>query len=233
MYKFSNKFDLEFLFKSSANVTFLNHHSYLISRSHKKAFKKIDYIYADGMLFHFFVNLLVSPIKKISFDMSSIAVDVFSYSERTSKKVFLIGGEQGIAKKFGTIINKQYPDLCIVGSSAGFFVEEIDKKVTIRKIIASKAEIVIVGMGTPNQEYFLNDLREMGWNGLGFTCGGFFHQTVNKGINFYPKVIQKLKLRWLYRIFKEPYTVPRYTTAPIKFFLLFLYDCLIKSIKKT
>tara|TARA_X000000950_G_scaffold41103_1_gene44828 strand:+ start:18222 stop:18923 length:702 start_codon:yes stop_codon:yes gene_type:complete len=233
MYKFSNKFDVEYLFKTSANVSFLNHHSYLISRNHKKTFKKIDHIYADGLFFHFFVNLLVMPTKKISFDMSSIAANVFLYSEKTSKRVFLVGGQKGVASEFESIINKQYPDLCIIGSSAGFFADENEKKETLRRIIDLKADIVIAGMGTPFQEYFLIDLKEMGWHGLGFTCGGFFHQTVKSGINFYPKVIKQLKLRWLYRIFKEPYTVPRYTIAPIKFLFFFVYDCLFKSIKKT
>ena len=58
-------------------------------------------------------------------------------------------------------------------------------------------------MGAPRQERFLLNLRESGWRGAGFTCGGFFDQVSGNG-DYYPAWIDRLNLRFLYRLVREP-----------------------------
>tara|TARA_B100000242_G_scaffold278441_1_gene236076 strand:- start:1041 stop:1757 length:717 start_codon:yes stop_codon:yes gene_type:complete len=230
MFNFSNKFETSKLIESkNVNITFLNHYSYLISRKHKEVFRKMDYVYADGKLFKIFVDKNIRTIKKISFDMSSIAKEVFDYAMKNNKTLYFAGGEKGIASKFTKIIQKEYPDLLILGSCSGYFNNTREKKDIYQEIIDLKPNIIIASMGTPYQEYFLDDLRKMGWQGVGFTSGGFFHQTVKSGINFYPGIIKKLNIRWFYRILKEPHTLLRYTLHPFLFIFFFLYDVKISK----
>ena len=58
-------------------------------------------------------------------------------------------------------------------------------------------------MGAPRQEQFLINLKNAGWTGIGFTCGGFFDQIVDR-VDYYPGWVDKMNLRFLYRLLKEP-----------------------------
>ena len=78
-------------------------------------------------------------------------------------------------------------------------------------------------MGTPLQEKFLIDLKKNGWSGIGFTCGGFLHQTSNN-IIYYPNWIDKFSLRAFYRMYDEPKLIKRYFLIYPLAILLFLYD---------
>jgi N-acetylglucosaminyldiphosphoundecaprenol N-acetyl-beta-D-mannosaminyltransferase len=78
-------------------------------------------------------------------------------------------------------------------------------------------------MGVPLQEEFLIDLRDTGWTGTGYTCGGFFHQSARK-LEYYPRLFDKLQLRWLYRMIQEPRLAKRYLLDYPKFVFIFIWD---------
>src|SRR5690606_4597421 len=105
---------------------------------------------------------------------------------------------------------KLYPDLKILGSRSGYFSDDQEKNDFLMHLAAVDPDIVVVGMGTPFQEEFLVKLTQLRWSGMGFTCGGFFHQTAKKGSSYYPRWVDKLQLRWLYRIWDEPKLIKRY-----------------------
>jgi N-acetylglucosaminyldiphosphoundecaprenol N-acetyl-beta-D-mannosaminyltransferase len=58
-------------------------------------------------------------------------------------------------------------------------------------------------MGAPLQERFLSQLAANGWTGIGLTCGGFLDQVV-QGSDYYPGWVDRLNIRFLYRLGKEP-----------------------------
>ena len=55
--------------------------------------------------------------------------------------------------------------------------------------------------------------------GIGFTCGGFIHQTANNEIEYYPLWIDRMNLRFVYRMYKEKHTRKRYVQVTFYFFL--------------
>ena len=56
------------------------------------------------------------------------------------------------------------------------------------------------------QEQFLIKVKRIGYQGIGFTCGGFIHQTSKNEIDYYPAWIDKINLRFIYRMYKEKHT---------------------------
>ena len=105
----------------------------------------------------------------------------------------------------------------------GYFSQDDDRSVVIKKIFQLDPDYVICGMGTPLQEYFLLDLKKEGWKGEGFTCGGFFHQTANR-IIYYPEWINRFGLRSFYRMYDEPKLIKRYFIDYPKAVVFILYD---------
>ena len=110
-------------------------------------------------------------------------------------------------------ITKDFPALNIVGSRNGFFSGEEDLRQEIDNIIEVAPDFLIVGMGAIKQEKFLLQVKEAGFLGCGFTCGGFLHQYAMQGKKYYPDWINRYNLRFLYRMYKEPYTIKRYVKA--------------------
>lgn len=121
------------------------------------------------------------------------------------------------------VLSAAYPNLSIAGLRNGFFSSGEERQAAIQRILELNPDYLIVGMGTPLQEKFLVEVKEMGWRGIGFTCGGFIHQTA-KGLNYYPRWMDWLHLRWLFRIWDEPKLLSRYLLQYPRFVGLFMYD---------
>ena len=121
------------------------------------------------------------------------------------------------------MIEAAFPNLKIVGYNNGYFINKNAKEKVLNSITSISPDLLIVGMGTPYQEEILLEARKKGWHGTGYTCGGFFHQTTER-INYYPRIVDKLNLRWLYRIYDEPNLFIRYFLDYPKSFVLFTCD---------
>jgi N-acetylglucosaminyldiphosphoundecaprenol N-acetyl-beta-D-mannosaminyltransferase len=139
------------------------------------------------------------PAKRISFDATSLAPIVLGMAAKYERTVAVCGGQAGIAEQAAQQLRLRYPTLQIVGTFDGFS----DKQRLIEAIHRVQPQIVICGMGSLVQESFLLALLRSGWQGLGFTCGGFLDQLSN-GFTYYPAVIDHLNLRWAYRLAKDP-----------------------------
>ena len=109
-------------------------------------------------------------------------------------------------------IVSDYYGLEVIRTRDGFFESYDDMISESKKLSELSVNFVVVGMGAPHQERFLLALRESGWNGLAFSCGGYFDQIVSSGSGeYYPVLINKLHLRSIYRMYKEPFRlIPRY-----------------------
>lgn len=209
--------------------TFLNPFSYLKYRETPDLFKKFDVIYIDGILLVLWFRLFGIKVERKSFDMTSLAPKVFEFCSKNKKSIYFIGSTENAINLFVDKVSNEYLDLKVLGFRNGYFKDEREKQDAIKLIIKKNPDFVVVGMGTPFQEQFLVLLRELGWKGVGFSCGGFIHQTA-QGIQYYPTFFNKYNLRWLYRIIDEPYLIKRYFIYYPKSFLLFVYDMIFKKI---
>jgi exopolysaccharide biosynthesis WecB/TagA/CpsF family protein len=208
--------------KSSKLITFLNPYSYLLARNNKKLFEKFD-IKIDGILLVKVLKLFgFKDIKRESFDMTSLAPIVFEDAIKENQSIYFIGTKPKVIDKAIDNIKASYPKLNIVGFRDGYIKNE-ERNNVFENIKNLSPDIVVCGMGTPLQEQFLVDLQNDGWDGIGYTCGGFLHQTVGD-IQYYPKWIDKYNLRWVYRMYDEPVLFKRYFGEYPIFFFYFIID---------
>lgn len=157
--------------------------------------------------------------------MTSMAKLFFKYASDHQKSVYLIGAEQQNIEVASKILSEQYPTLKIAGYRNGFFADEEERKSAVQKIVELQPDYVIVGMGAVVQDLFLIDLKRAGFEGVGFSCGGFFHQIAkNRNLSFYPAWVNKLSLRFAYRMWCEPHTRKRYLKTALLFPFLFVKD---------
>jgi len=198
--------------------TFLNPVSYLTALDHRELFEQFDGIFGDGSILVAAIRLIYGKmVTRRSFDMTSLAPELLKYAETNGKSVYVVASRQDQVEKAILIFQERYPRLIVAGYRNGYFSSETKQEVEARHIVNVSPDFLIIGMGALMQEQFLLMVKNMGFNGIGFTCGGFIHQTANDEIDYYPAWINRMNLRFLYRMIKEKHTRKRYAQAALLF----------------
>jgi N-acetylglucosaminyldiphosphoundecaprenol N-acetyl-beta-D-mannosaminyltransferase len=139
--------------------------------------------------------------------------------------VYLLGARPGVVDAAARRIGDRWPDLRVCGTADGYFSAE-EAAERARAVAHSEAQILVVGMGVPRQEYFL----ETHWPELGASIaigvGGALE--VLAGVQpRAPKVLQRLGLEWLFRLAHEPRRLwRRYLVTNSQFVFLLLRELL-------
>ncbi len=184
-------------------VTFANPLGVRIARrdaDYRGHLQRMDLVFCDGIALVLAARRIGGfPLERISFDSTSLAPLVFEYARANGKRIALVGGRPGVADVAAARIGESYPGIPIVGATDGFRSQET----LVEHVRALSADIVICGMGAPAQEAFLVALASAGWLGVGFTCGGYLDH-LGQRFHFYPRLIDRFNLRWLYRLAREP-----------------------------
>lgn len=194
-----------------AIVTFINPHYFWLKNKYAKEcgypLERFDAIGIDGFAMTLFLRVLFSKtLSRASFDSTSVADKLFSndlFSEKS--RIFLLGASENENKRAIEVLKKKFPQLNIVGRSGGYF-DDFSEIVAL--ISNTRANFVVVGMGAPLQEAIAVKLKDS-IDGITIcTCGGYISQLVN-GYQYYPRWVNALQLRFVYRLFKDPKRIGR------------------------
>ena len=215
----TESFSVNQIFENKGKAyTYLNPVSYLTALDNKELFSQLDGIFADG-------GLLVKAIKMVygkqvtrrSFDMTSMAPELFAYVAKHGKAIYIVASKQEQVEKAVEIFRERYTKVNFAGYRNGYFASESEMDVEAKYIAKLNPDLLIVGMGALMQEKFLLKVKNAGYQGVGFTCGGFIHQTSRNEIDYYPTWVDKTNLRFVYRMWKGPHTRKRYVMAGLLF----------------
>lgn len=126
--------------------------------------------------------------------------------------VYLLGASDLSFQSALSAIRRRHPDLRVDGRH-GYFSEEEEREV-IDQVAAFAPHILLVGLGQPRQEVFVDRVRDqlniplaMGIGGTIDVLGG----TVTRA----PAWAQRLRLEWLYRLVREPRRLRRQMALPV------------------
>jgi N-acetylglucosaminyldiphosphoundecaprenol N-acetyl-beta-D-mannosaminyltransferase len=187
---------------TSLLMTFANPGTAVMVRRLRAAslFNQFDIVGPDGIAMVKAIHWLHRvPAIRTSFDSTSLAPLVFRLAVERGSRIVLVGGKPGVTEQASRHLQAAYPGLNIVGQLHGY----VPQPALIAAIRRLEPAIVICGMGGLLQESLLVGLTATGWRGVGFTCGGYFDQLSN-GVQYYPKVVDSLNLRWAWRLAMEP-----------------------------
>lgn len=126
------------------------------------------------------------------------------FSRANGLKHYFYGSTEETLAMLREKLTAQYPSLAISGMTSPPFRElrpEEDAE-EIRKINASGADIIWVGLGAPKQEVWMYEHRDK-VNGVMIGVGaGFDYHAGN--IKRAPMWMQRMSLEWLYRLLQDP-----------------------------
>lgn len=190
--------------ESAQLISFVNPHAWFISQQQPDYIdhlNQLSLILVDGIgVIKALKSINNIDCTRLAFDFSSMAGPIFETCREEHLSISIVGGKTGIAKLAAKKLLRLYPGLHIESCWSGFGSDPIN---AITSFSDTQPAVVICGMGAPRQEEFLLQLKESGWNGTGFSCGGFLDQMIQSG-SYYPEWIDKNNLRFLYRLYKEP-----------------------------
>jgi N-acetylglucosaminyldiphosphoundecaprenol N-acetyl-beta-D-mannosaminyltransferase len=142
------------------------------------------------------------------------ATALFAEMAAAGKSVYLFGAKPGVAEAAGRQLEAKYPNLVIAGTSDGYFTDDAP---IIESINSSKADLLLVCLGSPRQELWMAenldklDVKLMA--GLGGSLD-VFAGTVKRA----PIFFQRFGLEWLYRLIKQPRRIVRMIKLPLFMF---------------
>jgi len=158
-----------------------------------------------------------------------LAKDIPELACKNGWGIYLLGASEDVVKQVSEIYKKQYPSLIISGYRNGYFNKK-EANIIAQEIKKSEARILIVAMGVPRQEYFIDDH----WDQLGVNfamgIGGSFD--VIAGLTKRAPIwIQKYGLEWLYRMLQEPRRLfMRYFISNTKFILIIIKRVIYRAL---
>ncbi len=116
--------------------------------------------------------------------------------------VFLLGGQNGVADEAATKLRALFPGLKIVGTQHGYFSPSESQGV-VEQINATNADIVLVALGSPNQEAWLEANKHCLNARVGIAVGGLFDFFSGR-IPRAPLWLRELGMEWVWRLMQEP-----------------------------
>jgi exopolysaccharide biosynthesis WecB/TagA/CpsF family protein len=163
--------------------------------------REFDWVWCDG------IGMVVAArriakinIDRTTFDLTSLAGPICGWLSGNRIPLVLVGGKPGVSARAAEKLVDLYPLLNIAGTFSGYG----DDPHSAMAFLSTNPEMAIVcGMGAPRQEKFLIELKSTRWRGMGFGCGGFFDQ-IGEKTDYFPAWIDRLNLRFLYRLLREP-----------------------------
>ena len=130
--------------------------------------------------------------------------DLATMCERSGQSLYLLGSEPGVSRQAGENLVARYPKLNVAGSHHGYF--EIgsphDERV-VEDINARRPDIVLVGMGTPRQELWVEHNAHRLDVGVVWTVGALL-DIVSGRVPRAPHWMADNGFEWIFRLAIEP-----------------------------
>lgn len=120
--------------------------------------------------------------------------------------IYLLGGEDGIAATTAKNMRQRFPKLNVAGTHNGYFDMKKDSdenSAVVDDINQSNADILLVALGAPLQERWLEDNKPQLTCSVGIGVGGLFDFYSNR-IKRAPTWLRQMGMEWSYRLLQEP-----------------------------
>lgn len=137
-----------------------------------------------------------------------ICEELLNYCYKNNKSMYIYGSKQEALD----LLAKKYPNQKLITARNGY---DYSEKYIIKEIEKKKPDLIIVALGVPKQEIFINKIYNALPKGVFIGVGGSI-DVISGYKKRAPLFYRKHNLEWLYRIIKEPKRIKRFIKNNIK-----------------
>lgn len=194
--------------RRATTVGHVNAHAYEVMRhsDHMACFyADAELVYCDGYGVWLAAAVARQPLPP-RFTGADWLWDLMKACAQSALRVFLLGGEPGVAETAAIRLKAQNPSLKIVGTNDGYFDKRADSQenlAVLEHIRESRCDVLIVGFGMPIQEEWVV-LNRPGIAATVTITQGAVLDFVSENVRRGPPLMTRWGLEWLARLAVEP-----------------------------
>lgn len=166
----------------------------------------MDWVFADGIGVKLAGKLLQQPVRA-----NVNGTDLFPLlckdMAREGRRLFLLGAAPGVAKAAGDWASATYPGLVLTGTHHGYYTAD-ELPNLLESIRQAQADVLLVGMGAPRQERWIQTHAAATGATVVMGVGGLFDYYAGN-IPRAPLWMRRSGLEWLFRLLQEPRRLAR------------------------
>ena len=182
---------------------YLNPNAWHVQKKDKefaRTLAALDIILPDGMAIKKAARWLHGlDIQRQSFDEENFANALLDKLSTAQTPVLFIGAKPEKISAAAARLCAHFPKLKLIAAYDGYRDDQSLMKAALDKT----SSVIFLGLGSPRQENLALALRAKGHEGSILCVGGFFDKWAETA-NFYPALVQKLEIRWLWRVVRDP-----------------------------
>ncbi len=171
---------------------------------YRRIAREADLLVADGMPIVWAARLAGDPLpERVS--GASLMLPLVEAMATHGRRVFLLGGNPGVAEQAGEVLARRF-GVAIAGTRCPpiGFENDSEEMAAIRTQLASSgADLVLVALGSPKQEYLIDQIRDVlpgaWWAGIGISLSFVIGEVPRA-----PVWMQRAGLEWVQRLAAEP-----------------------------
>jgi len=156
---------------------------------------------------------------------------LFEWLAVRSTRLFLFGSAPGVAESAAQVLRTNFPGIDVVGTQHGWIdvdaghpgrIDPQDAADVADAVREAGSEVALVGLPTPLQQEWVDTY------GPGLDCAfvmtvGAYLDKLAEGLDWYPRWMERARIGWLYRVYREPRRLAgRYTVGAASFLAVVL-----------
>jgi exopolysaccharide biosynthesis WecB/TagA/CpsF family protein len=185
------------------HLCYVNAHSLNLACTdiaYKQALAHADLVLNDGIGLQLAAKMRGARFAE-NLNGSDFTVRILQLAADRGWRVFFYGGEPGVAQAAGEHLMSEIDGLDVVDVCDGYSSE--DPSDVILRIRAAQADVLVVALGQPKQELWLDQyLADTGCH-LGLGVGAFLDFASGR-MTRAPRWMNELGVEWLFRLAQEP-----------------------------
>lgn len=157
-------------------------------------------------------RILAAPIEERIAGID-FAAALFARMAEQGRSVYLFGARQGVAARASKKLSASFPGLVIAGTESGFF-DEKEEPALIARINACSPDLLLVCLGSPRQELWMQRNAPRLRVGLMAGVGGALDVFAGD-IGRASEAWRRCGMEWLYRLLRQPSRLRRDLILPL------------------
>ena len=214
------------------SLFFINAHCFNVAQKnieYRNALLNSDFVLNDGIGIK--IAGILARIKfKENLNGTDLIPKIIELSAKQKKKIYILGSKKEIIVKTKENLENLVSNIEIIGVHDGYFSDS-DIPEIIKDINNTKADILIIGMGVPRQEIWIDKYKSQLNTVKLCIAGGAIIDFISGEIKRAPKWIRNINMEWAYRLYIEPGRMwKRYIIGNnLFFFYILLYKLGLKA----
>lgn len=188
---------------------------------------------ADGMPLLWAARLQGTPLPE-RVAGSDLTHDLAAGLATRRGRLYLLGGDPGVAQQAGSVLASVHPGLELAGVACpqpGFESDPAAMVALREALVGANPDLVYVALGSPKQERLIHELRSLlprtWWIGVGISFS-----FVTGAVRRAPRWMRACGLEWMHRLAQEPRRLARrYLLDGIPFALWLLPACVLRRLR--